>query len=107
MTVFELPTQPNFPWYIFKASLATVIYTLRLRYNPRMSRWILDIADASNSDILNGVPVLINRNLNGQYVISGLPSGFLFATDNTNQNTEATLNSFSLDHSIFFADETT
>lgn len=107
MSLFQVPTVPNLPWYSFKITLSGVIFTVTLRYNPRMERWLMDIGDPSNQPILSGLPILINRNVNGQYVVSGVPSGFFFATDDTGQFTQPTLNSFQLDHSLLYNDPTT
>jgi hypothetical protein len=106
VTVFPVPTQQNLPWYITRISLSGTVYTLRFRYNSRMQRWILDIADASNNDLINGLPILINQNVNGQYVITGLPPGFFFAIDTTQQDMQPTLNSFGTINSLFYSDPT-
>lgn len=104
--LFEVPTIPNLPWYSSKITLSGVVFTITLRYNDRMQRWILDIGDPSGNPILAGLPILINRNVNGQYVIAGIPSGFFFAVDDTNLGIQATLNSFELDHTLLYNDTT-
>lgn len=101
-----LPLGNALPWYSFRTSLTQVIYTLRLRYNTRMARWILDIADAQNNDIINSLPILIERNINQQYVISGLPSGMLFSTDTTGDESQPVRNSFGIDHLLWYFDPT-
>jgi len=106
MNFLTIPARNDLPWYRFKITLSNVIYTLRFRFNTRSSRWILDIADASNNDILNGVPILIERDMAGQYVIPGLPVGLIFATDDTNQGTEPTRFSFGQDHTLWYGDPT-
>lgn len=104
MTFFNIPTQQNLPWYRFTATLSGSQYTLRMRFNSRSSRWILDIADAANNDIINGMPILINRDVNGQYVQAALPPGIIFATDDTGQEQQPTLQSFGLTHSLIYGD---
>lgn len=106
MTFFEIPARNDLPWYTFKITLSGTIFTLRFRFNTRSQRWILDVADSSNNDILDGIPLLIGRNLTGQFVIPGLPVGFMFVTDDTNEDTQPTRFSFGQDHSIGYGDPT-
>ncbi len=104
MKFLTVPARNDLPWTRFRISLAGVIYTMHLRFNMRMNRWMMDINDASDNPILNGVPVLILVNLTGQYTTLALPDGTLFATDDTNTDTQATLLSFGLDHTLWFGD---
>lgn len=106
MKFFTIPARNDLPWYSFKISLSGVVYTLRFRFNTRMQRWIMDIADPSNNDILDGIPLLIGRDLSGQYVIDGLPVGISFCSDDTNQDTQPTRFSFGTDHSLVYGDPT-
>lgn len=103
-TVAQIPTQQNLPWYTFQMTLTQVIYTLTMRYNTRMNRWILDVNDSQNNQILSSIPLLINRNLIGQYTTLNLPPGMIFVTDDTNQDTQATQYSFGVDHSLWYFD---
>lgn len=102
--VVQLPASNDVPSYKFRVALSGSLFTLRLRYNTRMARWILDVADSQNNDILVGVPLLINYNLTGRFVIPGLPQGFVFCTDDTNQQTQPTRYAFGVDHSLFYLD---
>lgn len=104
--IAQIPATNDVPWYNFKVTLSGTLYTLRFRFNTRMNRWILDLADAQNNDILNSLPMLINRNMNGRFVTPDLPPGFLFCTDDTNQGTQPTRYSFGKDHSLFYFDPT-
>ena len=69
-----------------------------------MQRWLIDICNASEQEILNGLPLLINRNLKGQFVISGLPSGVLFVTDDTEKDEQPGRFSFGKDKTFFYVD---
>lgn len=106
MTFLLLPARNDIPWYTFKITLSGLIFTLRFRYNVRMQRWIMDIADASDQDIINGLPLLILRNLSGRFVLATLPPGIIFVTDDTNQGTQPTRYSFGTTHTLFYADPT-
>lgn len=100
------PARNDLPWYKFRITLSGVIYTAHMRYNGRMARWILDINDSSDNPILVGIPVLIERNMTGQYVSLTLPPGIFFATDDTNQDNQPTILSFGLDHTLWYEDPT-
>src|ERR1700733_326462 len=106
MTFFTVPVINTLPWYKFKITLSGVIFTLNMRYNGRMARWMLDVLDPSGNPILMGMTVLIQRNLTGQYVPLPLPEGILFATDDTGQDTQATIYSFGSDHTLWYEDPT-
>jgi hypothetical protein len=106
-TLLQVPARNDVPWYKMKITLSNVVYTARLRYNTRMQRWILDLADTADNDILVGLPVLIGRNINGQYVISGLPPGTVYSSDQTQQDTQPTRLSFGTTHILWYSDPTT
>lgn len=104
--LFQIPARNDLPSYRFRITLSGVIFTLVFQYNGRMDRWIVDINDASNNQILAGIPVLINRNLNGQYTTLAIPEGIMFAVDDTGQNEQPTLYSFGIDKTFYYEDPT-
>lgn len=104
MKYLVVPTQVDLPRYQFRVVLSGTVFTLRLKYNTRMERWMLDIADASGVDLVVGLPVLVSRNISGNYVITGLPSGFFFASDDTGAGENPTLDSFQSDKTFFYGD---
>jgi hypothetical protein len=106
MTFFQIPARNDLPWYQFKITLSGVIYTLVFRYNTRMQRWILDIADPAGNQIITGLVLLIERLVTSQYVTLALPPGPLFALDDTNQDAQPTLFSFGIDHTLAYGDPT-
>jgi hypothetical protein len=106
MLFMNVPARNDLPWYYFKTTLSGAIYTLRFRYNSRMQRWIMDVADASNNDVIVGCPVLLLRDVFGQYVVAGLPPGLFFASDDTNAGNQPTRFSFGTDHTLWYEDPT-
>jgi hypothetical protein len=102
-----LPLANDVPWYLYFISLSATQYVQRFRFNTRMNRWIMDIADSMNNDILDSVPLLINRNLTGQFnYLPGFPPGQFFVLDSTNQGTQPTRYSFGVDHLAYYLDPT-
>ena len=104
MSLFTIPTRNDLPWYTFTISIANVLYTFHMRYNVRSERWILDICDPADNQLLVGLPILIERNIAGQYVISGIPPGTFAALDNTGNENQPTLSSFNNTHTLYYLD---
>lgn len=102
-TFYQMPLDSTEPWYTFKISLSGVIFTIRIRFNVRMQRWMLDFADTADNDIMNGLPLLTLRNLKGQYILSGLPAGDFFVYDETLQGAQPTRNSFGKDKLLMYS----
>lgn len=69
-----------------------------------MTRWIMDIHDANDNDILDGIPLLITRNLTGRFSISNLPVGLFFVVDTPGSNNQPTRYSFGTTHSLAYYD---
>lgn len=94
------------PWSEFRSSISGVIYTIRIRYNVRSQRYVMQIEDSSGNVILAGIPILIERSLIGQYPTLAIPPGVLFATDDSGQEQQPTQNSFGVDHTLWYLDPT-
>jgi len=102
--ISEIPARNDLPWYKFKITFEGTVYTLRFIFNTRMNRWILDIADSGDNDIICGLPILIERDIAGQYVIVGLPPGILFSRDNQTRVEQPSRYSFGMTHSLLYED---
>lgn len=103
----QLPFANDVPWYSFLSTLAGTQYTFVMRFNTRMNRWLLDIEDVSGNVLIAGLPVLINRNMNGQYTYNvSIPQGTIFCVDDTNSDTQPTLLSFGTTHTGWYLDPT-
>ena len=75
MALLKIPTRNDLPSYLQRVELESVIYNLSFRYNERMDRWVMDIQDQEENNILMGIVLLTNVPLLQQYVIDGLPPG--------------------------------
>jgi hypothetical protein len=96
------PMRNDVPQYSFNISLSGTVFNIQVLFNVRMQRYIMNINDTQGNTILAGIPVLIERNLTGQYITLAIPSGTFFCTDDTGQDTQPTQFSFGLDHTMFY-----
>jgi len=90
MAIVTIATRADFPSYNQRVELDGVIYNLIIRYNERMKRWILDIQDQEETDIIIGLVMLSGVPLLQQYVKTDLPPGdfILLHRDATDINAE-------------------
>lgn len=90
MALLKINTRADFPSYNQRVELDGVIYNLIIRYNERMKRWILDIQDQEENDIIIGLVMVKGVPLLQQYVKTDLPPGdfILLHRDGTDINAE-------------------
>jgi hypothetical protein len=99
-----IPLNQQQLWYTFSITLSQVLYNFEVRYNIRMARWILTISDAAQNVVVAGIPLLIDRDLLGQYYLTyAIPSNPLLVSDDSGQELQATLSSFLTDHRCLYA----
>lgn len=102
--LYEIPTSAQNTSYSQVVTLSGRPYTLSLRYNTRMQRWVLDIADATGIAIVNGLVMLALRNLAAQYTTLAVPPGALFCYNAQSLYKDPTLSSFLTDTVFFYND---
>lgn len=102
---FKIPAT-RVPWSSFTTTLSGATYTLELRYNSRMSRWMLTIGDAVGKTIVAGLPLLNQRELLRQYPNLPVPVGPLWVVDRSGTGAQPTLASFLVDHDLVYEDST-
>ena len=105
MSLQLFPARNDLPWYSMTISLTGVLYTFQLRFNPRMNRWIMNVLDPQLNPIMMGVVILINVSLLSQYPTLPIPAGIFFSLDNTNTDSQPVLDSFGLDHTLYYQDD--
>lgn len=106
MTFLTVPINTTLPNQKFRITLSGTIFTLEFIFNGRMGVWTMNINDSSGNQILQGMIILIERNLTSQYTTLAIPVGIFFATDDTGQEQEAGLNSWGIDHTFGYVDPT-
>lgn len=80
MATFEIPLSPT-P-QTFKVSLSQVEYTMTLLYRDApMGGWVLDIATATGSPIISGIPMVTGADLLAQYSYLGISGSLSVFTD--------------------------
>lgn len=104
MTTYTIPTSTSNPHYLQSVQLSGVTYQLEIRYNTRMQRWVLNLADSVGGPIVSGVVMLTQRNLLGQYTTLSVPPGVLFCYNATNSALQPSLSSFLVDTSFLYFD---
>jgi hypothetical protein len=104
MALFAIPTSEQFTWYTRAITLTGQAYTLEIRYNSRLQRWLMSILDRIQNPILLSIPLLINRNLTQQYATLSIPEGMLYCVDETGQQLEPVLSSFLTSHTLYYFD---
>jgi len=83
MPVYNVPlTNKN---QTLQTSLLGITYILTVRWNALANLWYLDINDANNKPILNGVPMTAGVNLLKQFAYLGI-NGALVAQNVSNPN---------------------
>lgn len=107
MTLYAIPTSTSNVHYTQSVQLSGVIYQLEMRYNTRMQRWVLNVADVIGRNIICGIVMLTGRNLVGQYKTLSLPPGTLFCHRDGQTPLEPTLGSFLVDTRFLYADPLT
>jgi len=92
MAYLEVPLRSGVYSYTQKTTIESVVYTLGLRYNARMERWVVDIMDAAGNMLLAGVKLLINLPLTRRFVgtLEGFPEGQFMIVDETGQERNPT-----------------
>lgn len=66
MTAYEVPLVAGTPQKV-KVPLAGVTYTLTVKWCVPANCWVVDIADATGTPILSGIPLITGADLLAQY----------------------------------------
>jgi hypothetical protein len=74
MQIIELQQYPD---YEFRTDLDDTEYLIRLHYLERFDSWLLDLLDANESPIVEGLPVVLDKPLLMQVVDPRRPKGDL------------------------------
>ena len=102
MAIIGIPLRNDIPSYQFRVDLDAVTYTLSIRYNTRMDRWIMDFNDENNSPLVTGIILILGTSLLARFAKAELPDGNLFLINIENENTEGNRDNFSNNVQLFY-----
>jgi len=106
MALISLPVRNDLPEHQFRIEIEGTVYTLRFRWNQRYETWFMDIADAEDTDILNGVACLSNRDMIGHIRNNNIPPGIFITYDETGQERDPDRTTFGNDVKLFYEEST-
>src|SRR5271169_3860917 len=61
--------------WVEQIQLTGIFYNLHFYWNALNEYWVMDIFDTNGNVIIYGIKVVVNWNLTGQFIISGMPKG--------------------------------
>lgn len=80
--MLEIPTRTDLPAYSEQVELDGKVFNLNLRFNKRFNRWVMDIADSENAEVIHGVVIYTGVPLLVQYYHkANLPLGDFICID--------------------------
>jgi len=83
-------------------SLSGVSYTFTLQYrNTTMGGWVLDIGDANNNPLIQGIPLVTGANLLAQYAYLGFV-GALWVQTLSDPDAVPTFQNLGIDGLLFY-----
>jgi Domain of unknown function (DUF6983) len=109
MAYLEIPVRSDIYSYTQKTAIEGIVYTLGLRYNARMERWVLDIMDASGVMLLAGVKLLVDIPLTYRFngSIISLPAGQFMIVDETGARRNPTRDDLGDDIKLIYVEDGT
>lgn len=91
--------RPSFRW---RTRLEGSFYNLRLVWNSRAQRWLLDISDAVGLPIATGIGIVTGVDMLRPFADSRLPGGQLFARDESGRGRLPTRDGWRADFRLLY-----
>lgn len=106
MPYFEIPLRSDVYSYTQKVTISNVVYTLRLKYNLRMDRWVLDLATDDGTDILIGLPLLPGPPITYRFIDrkANVPEGQFLIVDETEADRTPTKDTLGEDIKLIYVE---
>ncbi len=104
MATLVMPVRADLPAYTFQIDLESKLFTFTFRYNERMDRWIMDIADENENELLLGTPILTQTNLIERFKDDNLPPGEFFAIDESGEDKQPGREDLGNDVKLFYVE---
>jgi hypothetical protein len=104
MAIFDLPIRNDVTNYDFSVELDGRVYTLRYYLNSRDGFWYQDIRTEDGTALFLGRRIAVDTPLTQRLRNKLLPPGDFVLVDLTSQDSEATQDTFSIDHLLTYLD---
>jgi hypothetical protein len=99
-TIFQVPVQTT--GQTFTVTLSGVIYTFTIQYrNVPEAGWVLDIGDANNNPLVQGIPLITGADLLAQYTYLGFVGG-LYVQTTTDPDAVPTFTNLGTDGQVYY-----
>lgn len=101
-----IPLRTDVPAYTQEIVIAGTVYVIGIRYNARMTRWIMDIMDSSGAAIVMGIPLLVTVPMAYRFVgrVANFPPVQFMVIDETGQERNPTRDTLGSDIKLLFAE---
>jgi len=107
MAILEIPVRSDIPAYNFQITLEGTVFTMHFRYNSRLERWVWDINDIDDAEIITGVPLLYGLPLLDRYRDERLPLGRFVVLDETGEKRNPTRDGLGEEFKLLYQESTT
>lgn len=87
--LIQIPVTNASASHKFICKIDDKVFTLRIRWNTRFERWMMDIMSEDETPILMGTPLHIDSDLIGRFRSLSLPQGLMILFDTTEKIIEA------------------
>lgn len=77
-----IPLDTTFTAFDVETSLGGTVFKFFFKYNSRTDRWEFDLFDAADTLLIQGVKIVLNISLLGQYQNLSFPAGEIRAVQN-------------------------
>lgn len=102
MTPYEIPLSPEAQ--IFQIQMQGVLYTLEVWWCGPATSWMLNIADAAGTPILQGIPLVTGTDLLKQHAHLNF-GGSLYVQSDADLNAVPTFDSLGIGGHVYFVTE--
>lgn len=89
--LIEIPIQKSIPSLKQRMILDDVEVVMRFDWNSRNETWHISFYDSVENPLLVGIPLFVNYDIIGRFIIDGMPPGQILCYDTSGQNMEAGL----------------
>lgn len=101
-TYYKIPIASDTPDQVFSVTLGNNPYRLRIYWNERFSYWSLDVMEADETAILQGIKLVENFTICQRFKDTRLPTGQLFLLRENGTNTRPTFDELGVNVNLYY-----